>query len=365
MKATFNRKQVLEKLSVVQKAINSRAVLPILSGVKWGFTDKGIRLSATDLSVWLSAFVEAEVKETGEIVLPRTVIEWLSKDNSEYIELSGDEKRVSMTRVGKKGEGSKFTGMDADEFPLMGNDFDQTYEMDAEELSELGVRATYAASPDDNNVVASALRLLGGNGKLVVYAFNGFKGMSKYESPFGGNFDLMVRAKDFKEIANLFDGAVTVEVGQSKIRLSDENTTAVINTIEAKFPDWEAFAGRTVKASFTVSPKEFVSVISSVRVASSPIQVKGGGDGVRQIRLQSTDEGLSVLSVGGGESSDEAVLDVDVDGIVQYVFNSDFIIEHASKVRGMLKMSFLDQGIAMFTDTKDSAWLGMTPPMRG
>ena len=365
MKATFNRKQILEKLSVVQKAINSRAVLPILSGVKWEFTDNGIRLSATDLSVWLSAFVEAEVSETGEIVLPKTVNEWLSKDNSEFIEIAGKGERVSMTRVGKKGEGSKFAGMDAEEFPLMGDDFESSYEIDAEELSELGTRSTYVASPDESNITASALRLIGSNGKLVAYTLNGFKGMSKYESPFGGNVDLTVKAKDFKDVSGLFDGVVTVEVSKSKIRLSDANTVAVTNTLEAKIADWTNFTGRPVRASFTVSPKEFSAVIGSVRVASTPVQVKGGGDGVRQIRLQSTDEGLSVLSVGGGESSDEAVLDIDVDGIVQYMFNSDFITEHASKVRGMLKVSFLDQGIAMFTDTKDSAWLGMTPPMRG
>lgn len=363
MKATFNRKQILEKLSVVQKAINSRAVLPILSGVKWEFVENGIRLSATDLSVWLSAFVEAEVSETGEIVLPKTVNEWLSKDNSEFIEITGKGERVSMTRVGKRGEGGKFAGMDAEEFPLMGDDFDNSYEIDAEELSELGARSAYVASTDNN--LTSAARMVAEGGKLVVYAINGFKGLSKYESPTDAQFDLVVRAKDFKDVSGLFDGAVVMSPSGSKIRFSDGRVVAVLNTLEGQLADYKSFASRKPISSLVVDSREIVSAISTVRIASSPAQVKGGGDGVRQIRLKSSRGGLIVSSVGGGESSDEVVLDAEMHGEFDFVYNSDYLTEHVSKVRGSLKIGFLDQGIAMFTDTKDSAWLGMTPPMRG
>jgi DNA polymerase-3 subunit beta len=70
MRFTIARSELLDSLGVVTKALSSRTTLPILSGVLLSTLDDRIVLQSTDLEISIKDTVEANVEETGSVVLP-------------------------------------------------------------------------------------------------------------------------------------------------------------------------------------------------------------------------------------------------------------------------------------------------------
>src|SRR5690348_11791326 len=67
-------RELLKGIQTVQTAISVRSTLPVLSNILFQATEKGLRLSATDLEVGIRTWVKADVLEKGAITIPAKII---------------------------------------------------------------------------------------------------------------------------------------------------------------------------------------------------------------------------------------------------------------------------------------------------
>ncbi len=70
MRFTIAREKLQEGLSAVTAAVPSKTTLPVLANILLETTDKGIRLSGTDLDIAVSTEVLADVETQGSITIP-------------------------------------------------------------------------------------------------------------------------------------------------------------------------------------------------------------------------------------------------------------------------------------------------------
>src|SRR5919199_3593438 len=70
MKVVCSRDELVQKLSVVARAVSTRASVQILSGVLLRAESGRLHLAATDMELSLRASVEAEVEGEGSVVVP-------------------------------------------------------------------------------------------------------------------------------------------------------------------------------------------------------------------------------------------------------------------------------------------------------
>src|SRR5512133_3343855 len=70
MRFTISREKLQEGLSAVAASIPAKTTLPVLANILVETTDKGIRLSGTDLDIAVSTEVAADVEAQGAITIP-------------------------------------------------------------------------------------------------------------------------------------------------------------------------------------------------------------------------------------------------------------------------------------------------------
>ena len=70
MRFTISREKLQEGLAAVASAVPSKTTLPVLANLLVQTTEKGIRISGTDLDIAVSTEVTADVETAGAITIP-------------------------------------------------------------------------------------------------------------------------------------------------------------------------------------------------------------------------------------------------------------------------------------------------------
>ena len=73
MKLIIKKNILLENLLNTSKAISSKNLIPILTGIKFELTDEGLYLSASDSDISIRTFIEkkdiTKIEQTGSVVI--------------------------------------------------------------------------------------------------------------------------------------------------------------------------------------------------------------------------------------------------------------------------------------------------------
>jgi DNA polymerase-3 subunit beta len=89
MKLTCNGLDLAEAVATVSRAANSKAINPILEGIKLIAKDGELILCATDLEIYIQKVIKADIKQDGVVVVPGRLF-------SEYVRRS-DKNQISIT----------------------------------------------------------------------------------------------------------------------------------------------------------------------------------------------------------------------------------------------------------------------------
>ena len=119
MKLNIKKDVLNEKLNIVSKAISSKNIIPVLSGIKMDLKNEGLFLTASNDEIAIETFIDCNnivsIDEIGSIVVPgKYFLEIIRKieDETVYIETDGLNTLITT----KRGEYS-LNGMSATEFP--------------------------------------------------------------------------------------------------------------------------------------------------------------------------------------------------------------------------------------------------------
>ena len=118
MKLVSSRDNLVEAISIVQKAVSTRSTLPILDGILIEADSKGLKLTGYDLETGIEALVDADVMEEGSIVIPSRIFgEIVRKLPDEEVSISSNERMMIDIESGN----SKFSinGISAEGFPTI------------------------------------------------------------------------------------------------------------------------------------------------------------------------------------------------------------------------------------------------------
>src|SRR5437867_12207660 len=80
MRFTISREKLQEGLAAVTASIPAKTTLPVLANILVEATDKGIRLSGTDLDIAVTTEVTADVESTGAITVPAKKLSEIARE---------------------------------------------------------------------------------------------------------------------------------------------------------------------------------------------------------------------------------------------------------------------------------------------
>lgn len=171
LKCTISPSALSSSLALVSRAVSPRSTLPVLSNVLLETDKSGLRLTATNLDLTISAVVPATVLEEGRITVPaRLLAEYVASLDEVPCTIEVDE-RTQVLRLTSGSLRTNLHGIDAVEFPpLPARQAEPAIEVDAVQFQQGVNQTSVAASGDEQTPVLTGVLLQLEGTKVVLVA---------------------------------------------------------------------------------------------------------------------------------------------------------------------------------------------------
>jgi DNA polymerase-3 subunit beta len=333
MKATVSSSALSAALGLVSRAVSPRSTLPVLGNVLLETTENGLRVTATNLDLTISATVPAEVEQDGRTTVPARLL-------SEYIGSLGEaqcsmqlEPTTQVLRLACGVHRANLHGIDAVEFPpLPKREGDAAVEVDAVPLQNAITQTVMAASADEASPVLTGVLMQIDGGRLTLAATDRHRlAVKTLELRVDGAApvsSVIVPARHLSEVARAINASrPTVGVAFSQARnqvfftLRDVEISSRL--IEGTYPNYAQVipgeSATTVNLPTAALLREARTAAVLARDAANPVRLQVG-EGTLTLRAQTAEVG-----------DDEAPLNASVKGDdVQIAFNARYVLDALS-----------------------------------
>jgi DNA polymerase-3 subunit beta len=208
MRFTISREKLQEGLTAVTASIPAKTTLPVLANILVEATEKGIRLSGTDLDIAVSTEVTADVDAQGGITIPARKLAEIARElpPSPVKIAAAGEQRITLD-CGRSH--FKILGLPRDEFPSFpAVRFDKSWRVRSGDLQKLIGHTACAVSTEESRPILNGVLWELRQDHMRMVATNGHR-LAKMELPIASagvpeKSDLIVPPKALEQIRRLF-----------------------------------------------------------------------------------------------------------------------------------------------------------------
>src|SRR4026209_993731 len=182
MRFTISREKLQEGLAAVAASIPAKTTLPILANILLETTDKGIKLSGTDLDIAVSTEVMADIDVPGAVTVPAKKLTEIARELPPAPVKIGavGEQRVTL-ECGRSR--CKLLGLPRDEFPTFPNvSFSDSWRVKSGDLQKLISHTAFAVSTEESRPILNGVLWELKADKMAMVATNGHR-LAKMEIP--------------------------------------------------------------------------------------------------------------------------------------------------------------------------------------
>jgi DNA polymerase-3 subunit beta len=325
MRFTISREKLQEGLAAVTPTTPPKTTLPVLANILVETTERGIRLSGTDLDIAVTTEVAADVETQGAITIPAKKLSEIAKElapSPVRIATSG-EQRITID-CGRSH--FKLLGLPRDEFPNFPTvKFDSSWRIKSGDLQKLIQHTAFAVSNEESRPILNGVlwELRPDNMRMV--ATNGHR-LAKMDVPINSagapSSDMIVPPKALDQIRRLFpqDEELEIARGDNHLGFRSPFTAVYTRLIEGPYPNYDQVIPRDNNRIAVADRQSLVSALRRMSVIAS--------DQTHRIRL-SFNSGLlrfSVQTPDLGEANDEMAVRYNGDPL-DIGFNATYLLE--------------------------------------
>ncbi len=370
MRVTLERSNLLKTLNHVQRVVERRNTIPILSNVLLEAEGGELRLKATDLDLEVTETAPAVVEQTGSTTVPAHMLYDIVRKLPEGAEVMlsiTDDAAMKLTSGRSQ---FMLQILPVTDFPdLTAGDFSHTFRMPASGFKMLIDRTQFAISTEETRYYLNGIFFHcvedGDAMVLRAVATDGHRlARAQIEAPIGseGMPGIIIPRKAVGEIQRLLedpDGTVTIELSDTKIRLTLDTLVLTSKLIDGTFPDYNRVIPAGNDKELKLDRSSFTAAVDRVSTISS--------DRGRAVKL-SLSQGMLMLSVNNPESGsaeEEIAVGYENDDL-DIGFNSRYLLDITNQLQGEEAIFMLaDPGSpTLIRDTSDNGAIYVLMPMR-
>src|SRR5919199_3151709 len=325
MRFTISREKLQEGLSAVSASIPAKTTLPVLANILVETTDRGIRLSGTDLDIAVSTEVAADVEDAGAITIPARKLTEIARElpPSPVKVASAGEQRITL-ECGR----SRFRllGLPRDEFPSFpAVRFQDAWKVRSGDLQNLIAHTSFAVSTEESRPILNGVLWELRPERMRMVATNGHR-LAKMELPIKStgtpSADLIVPPKALEQIRRLFPADEELEIarGDNHLGFRSPMTSVFTRLIEGPYPNYEQVIPKDNDRIAVTDKQALTSALKRMSVIAS--------DQTHRIRL-SFNAGMVKFNVQTpdlGEANDELPVRYTGDPL-DIGFNASYLLE--------------------------------------
>src|SRR5258706_12679626 len=175
MRFTISREKLQEGLAAVAASIPAKTTLPVLANILLETTDKGIKLSGTDLDIAVSTEVMADVDAAGAVTVPAKKLSEIARELPPApVKIAAvGEQRVTL-ECGRSR--FKLLGLPRDEFPTFPNvSFSDSWQVKSSDLQKLIAHTSFAVSTEESRPILNGVLWELRPDRMAMVATNGHR----------------------------------------------------------------------------------------------------------------------------------------------------------------------------------------------
>ncbi|WP_010648912.1 DNA polymerase III subunit beta [Oceanobacillus massiliensis] len=275
MKFTIQRDQLIAGVQDVMKAISSRTVIPILTGMKIEAKQHGITLTGSDSDISIESYIPAEENgvvqveeiEEGTIVLQAKYFpDIVRKLPEKSVEIEVDSSLKVTIRSGKAE--FNLNGQDAEEYPHLPKlQTENSFEMPIDLLKSMIKQTVFAVSTMETRPILTGVNLKLANNVLAFTATDSHR-LAKREIPVAdANMEfqqIVVPGKSLNELYKILDDTeetVEISVTNNQILFRTKHLNFLSRLLDGNYPETSRLIPEQSKTKLQVKTKELLSTI--------------------------------------------------------------------------------------------------------
>jgi DNA polymerase-3 subunit beta len=325
MRFTISREKLQEGLNAVSPSIPGKTTLPVLANILVETTERGIRLSGTDLDIAVSTEVSADVETVGAITVPAKKLSEIARELPPApVKIAAmGEQRITLECGRSK---FKLLGLPRDEFPTFPQvRFQESWRVRSADLQKLISHTSFAVSTEESRPILNGVLWELRADRMRMVATNGHRltrmdlPITSVGAPAG---DLIIPPKALEQVRRLFPAEEDLEIAQGDNHLGFRSPFTAVFTrlIEGPYPNYEQVIPRDNDRIATTDKQALISALKRMSVIAS--------DQTHRIRLSFNSALLrfSVQTPDLGEAQDELPIRFTGDPI-DIGFNANYLLE--------------------------------------
>ena len=316
MKFIIQRDRLIAGVQDVMKAISSRTVIPILTGMKIEAKQHGITLTGSDSDISIESYIPAEEDgniyveqiEEGTIVLQAKYFpDIVRKLPEKTVEIEVDTNLKVTIRSGKAE--FNLNGLDAEEYPHLPNlQTENSFEMPIDLLKNMIKQTVFAVSTMETRPILTGVNLKLENNVLTFTATDSHR-LAKREIPVADAAiefqQVVVPGKSLNELYKILDDTeekVEISVTNNQILFRTKYLNFLSRLLDGNFPETSRLIPEQSKTKIQVKTKELLHTIDRASLLAKEernnvVKLATHGDFIIEISSNSPEVGNVVEEI--------------------------------------------------------------------
>ena len=374
MEFKINSTDLLKALSHIHGIVEVRHTLPILSNIILEAKDDKLILSSTNLDIYCSDKIKAEVLQSGEVSVSAVtffeIIKRLPSGSEVLMIMEEGENEIRLT-CGR----SKFnlSTLKTDDFPIISDsDLSTNFVLSADELIRIIDKTKFAVSNEETRYYLNGIFLHKAERNSIQFlravATDGHR-LAQYDIPLPQGAEditgIIIPKKTIYELRKVLDdanGDVSISLNENKIKFSFNDLKIVSKVIDGTFPDYTKVIPQNNDKNFKTNNSDLKNAIDRVSAVAANEESKS-----KAIKFCIENNLLSLSVESQSKGSANEMIDVNYSGDkVDIGFNSKYIIDICNEVDGdEISISLSDSiSPAIILDKTDENLFFVLMPMR-
>lgn len=287
MKVSCLQENLSRGLSIVGRAVASRATLPVTQNVLLETDRSMLKLSATNLEIAITTWIGAMIDVEGAITVPaRLLSEFVNSLPSDRVDLDVEEDSSILQFVCGRDK-ARIHGVAASEFPPIPRVVEGVAaRVDSQEFKRAISRVVFAAASEESRPVLTGVQAKLDGDRFTLAAADGFRLAVQHGTLAAAveeEIGVIIPARTMNELTRLLtDQDDTVEImmvpARSQIMFKSGGVEVVSQLVQGTFPNYEQLIPQKFDTRSTFDSQRLLRVTRSAAIFAR--------DGSNIIRLQ-------------------------------------------------------------------------------
>ena len=374
MEFKTNSSDLLKALSHIHGIVEVRHTLPILSNIIIEARDNEISLSSTNLDIFCTDKINADVAIPGDISVSAItffeIVKRLPQGSDVLMQMKQNDNEIALKCGRSK---FKLSTIKTDDFPIISdNDLPTSFVISAEELKRLIDKTKFAVSNEETRYYLNGIFFHKAERNSIQFlrsvATDGHR-LAQYDIPLPQGAEemtgIILPKKTVLELRKVLDdanGDVSISLNENKIKFNFNNLKIISKVIDGTFPDYTKVIPQNNDKIFKTNNHELKNAIDRVSAVAINEETKS-----KAIKFSIVDNKLFLSAESSSKGSANEEIDISYSGEkVDIGFNSRYVVDICNEIDGEeISINLFDSiSPAIILDKADENLFFVLMPMR-